>query len=49
MESKPTIAYWNVRGRGQLVRYTIEATGIDYTEIVYELKDRSKWFDTDKP
>lgn len=35
MNSKPTMAYWNCRGRGNSVRYQLAYSGVDYNEKRY--------------
>ena len=47
VDNKVTLAYWGVRGYGQLARYTLEAAGAQYNEIKYS--DPNQWFQTDKP
>ena len=46
---KPLITYWAVRGRGNYVRYTMEATGMAYEEKRYTIKEADDWFGKDKP
>ena len=42
------LAYWNVRGRTQHVRYVLEAIGIPYDETRYQLENYKEWFERDK-
>ena len=47
VDTKVKLAYWGVRGLGQLPRYTLEAAGVSYEETKYT--DFALWFQTDKP
>jgi glutathione S-transferase len=42
MEGKIKLGYWNLRGRGQVLRLLLAYTGQDWEEVTY--KDASQWF-----
>lgn len=46
-QSKITLGYWGVKGRGQAVRDFLEYIGLPYENKVYT--NREEWFEKDKP
>jgi len=43
-----TLAYWNARGRVEVLRLLLEYTGLAYTEKIYDFSERDNWFGTEK-
>jgi glutathione S-transferase len=43
MDSKPCLGYWDVRGRGNEIKYHLAYSGVDYTLKTYESSKREEW------
>jgi len=42
---KPTLAYWDIRGYGQPLRFLLAHLGVDYTDKIYKEDKRQEYFD----
>ncbi len=38
------LGYWNIRGYGATIRYTLEAAGVAYTDKIYDANATDEWF-----
>ena len=48
MSTKPTLAYWNIRGLAQPIRLVLVYAGVDFVDKRYESSERAVWL-SDKP
>ena len=46
MEGKIKLGYWELRGRGQVLRLLLAYSGLDWQEVTY--KTTGQWFVEDK-
>lgn len=47
--SKPKFGYWNIRARGESIRWVLAYCGVDYEEKEYSEENPAEWFSKDKP
>jgi hypothetical protein len=49
MDSKPQLAYWNIRGLGSYISMAFFAAGKDFDLVEYGPDNEGDWFGKDKP
>ena len=48
MSTKPTLAYWDIRGLAQPLRLVLAYAGVDFVDKRYNPSERAVWL-SDKP